>query len=156
MRWPTSRTSDIGFASDTPSRLRAPFCWSVAATANRKAAINASVAAIDCSAYGSGAMASGRAVDWKSADDSTTIVARAVSAFTRATPTVPRPRRVSLVATSMTSTRPLSGPSLGDLRLSALVADLTAEVALVAGVEPDRDQDRATRRRRLHQLRVLE
>ena len=46
MRWPTSRTSDIGLASETPSRLRAPFCWNVAATANRKAAMSASAAAI--------------------------------------------------------------------------------------------------------------
>ena len=38
----------------------------------------------------------------------------------------------------------------------ALVADPTAQVAIVSWVEPDRDQDRTTRRRRLHQLRVVE
>ena len=38
----------------------------------------------------------------------------------------------------------------------ALIADATAQTALVGGVEPDRDQHRAARRRRLHQLRILE
>ncbi len=47
MRWPTSRTSDIGLASETPARLSAPFCCSVAASAKRNAAMSASAAAIE-------------------------------------------------------------------------------------------------------------
>ena len=43
-------------------------------------------------------------------------------------------------------------PSL-DL-LGAFVADSAAQIALFGGVEPDRDQDCAMRRRRLHQLRI--
>jgi len=43
-----------------------------------------------------------------------------------------------------------------DLCRSALVADPTAQFALVGGIEPDRDHDRATGRRGLHQLRILE
>ena len=44
----------------------------------------------------------------------------------------------------------------GGLGWGAFVADPTAQIAIVGGVEPDRDQHRATRRRGLHQLRVLE
>ena len=37
-----------------------------------------------------------------------------------------------------------------------LVADPTAQIALVGEIEPNRDQHRPARRRGLHQLRVLE
>jgi len=40
--------------------------------------------------------------------------------------------------------------------LGALVADVTAQVAMLSWVEPDRDQHRATHRRGVHLLRVLE
>src|SRR6185503_9776493 len=46
--------------------------------------------------------------------------------------------------------------ALGDLLESALVADATAQIALVSGVEPDRDKHGAARRWRLHHLRILE
>src|SRR6476646_10667752 len=42
------------------------------------------------------------------------------------------------------------------LRWCALVADSTAQIALVSRVEPDRNQHRATRRRGLHRLRILQ
>ena len=47
MRWPTRRTSDIGLARETPARLSAPFCCSVAASAKRIDAMSASAAAIE-------------------------------------------------------------------------------------------------------------
>ncbi len=43
-----------------------------------------------------------------------------------------------------------------ELLESALVADAMTQIALVSGVEPDRDKHGAARRWRLHQLRMLE
>ena len=42
---PTSRTSDIGSASEIVGRFSAPFCWSAAASAKRNAATSARAAA---------------------------------------------------------------------------------------------------------------
>ena len=44
--WPANRTSDIGWATEIVGRCSAPFCWSVAATAKRKAATSARPAAM--------------------------------------------------------------------------------------------------------------
>jgi hypothetical protein len=49
----------------------------------------------------------------------------------------------------------MTEPALSDL-LVAFVADSAAQIALVGRIEPDRDQDCAVRRRRVHQLRILE
>jgi hypothetical protein len=45
---------------------------------------------------------------------------------------------------------------LSDLLEGTFVADSAAQTSLVGGVEPDRDQHRAARRRRLHKVRILE
>src|SRR6185503_20738923 len=47
-------------------------------------------------------------------------------------------------------------PARRELLERTLVADPTTQIALVGRVEPDRDHDCPTRRRGLHELRVLE
>src|SRR4051794_7439845 len=66
-----------------------------------------------------------------------------------------RPRRgqaAAPLAFSGDGSTGASPPLLG----STLVADPTADVAVIGWVEPDRDHYRAARRRRLRLLRVLE